>query len=280
MTISISTWLSDAATRIVSHSPALDAELLLAWRLQKNRAYLRAFAEQSIPTLLLPTLQQDIDRLAEGYPLAYLMGKKAFWDMDLIVNEATLIPRSDTETLIEAAIQYLSADFNGTIIDLGTGSGAIAIALSRVFPQATIYAADISTAALAVAQENAKHWQKSEITFVHSDWLTPLDKQSLPTLFDVIISNPPYIEEDDKHLPALQFEPLTALSAPQHGLAAISSIIEQADVRLSHGGRLIIEHGYNQADAVPALLNTAGWQALTTHRDLSGQPRMTTAVKK
>ncbi len=273
----INRWLAQATERLGGDSPSLDAELLLADRLGKSRSYLLAFSEQLLPPQLLTQLAADMEQLAGGYPLAYLLGKKAFWDMELRVTPATLIPRPDTETLIELAQTLLPADTTAKMIDLGTGSGAIAIALSRIFPKANITATDLSAEALAVAQQNAREWQIAPIKFQQTSWLTGFERPQ----FDLIVSNPPYIAEDDWHLQHLTAEPQTALCAPDAGLADLKTLIAQATRCLKPAGWLLLEHGYDQGQAVRALFEQAGcWQQIQTHRDLGGNERVTGARLK
>ncbi len=274
--MNINDWLNQQSARIPTDTPRLDAELLLAARLGKSRAYLFAFADEAISSENLAQLECDIKQLASGYPLAYLLGKKAFWDMELRVTEATLIPRADTETLLEIAETLFPHDTRAKMIDLGTGSGAIAIALSRIFPHAHITATDMSTEALAVAQENAKAWQGAEVHFMQNSWLAGFDADS----FDLIASNPPYIEENDPHLAALRYEPISALTAPQRGLADIQCIISQAQTVLKPHGWLLLEHGYDQGQAVRDLLSGSPWPEVQTRRDLGGNERITMAKKK
>lgn len=258
------------------HRTALDIELLLAERLGKNRAYLVAFADTKLSETLLSQLSHDIEKLDSGYPLAYVLGKKDFWDMTLSVNEHTLIPRADTETLIEKMITLFTSSTAAHMIDLGTGSGAIAIALSREFPNANITATDLSEKALSIAKTNAKQWQKAPIHFVQSSWLTAFAPQS----FDAIISNPPYIEENDVHLTALRYEPITALTAGQQGLADIISIIEQSIQVLKTNGWLLLEHGYQQGQAVrQQFQQSKHWQHIATYKDLGGNDRITIAQR-
>ncbi len=283
----IADWLNHATNNIKSDTPKLDAELLLAHYLGKNRAYLLAFADEPIADDLLPILTDKIKQLAKGYPLAYLLGKKAFWDMELNVTEDTLIPRADTETLIETCEKLLPPDFDGNLLDLGTGSGAIAIALSRVFPKTSITATDNSPDALSVAKQNAKDWQIAPITFVCANWFTPIatDKSSTNTdkafpnnHFDMIVSNPPYIEENDEHLPNLAYEPITALTATDNGLADIKIIIQQSAEKLKNGGYLLLEHGYNQGEAIRNYFALfPHWQSIQTIKDLGGNDRVTMA---
>ncbi len=273
--MTIEAWLSCQSQRIRSDSPRLDAELLLAERLGKTRAYLLAFGDQDIPEAVLKRLDREADQLSAGYPVAYLLGKKAFWDMELNVSPATLIPRADTETLIEVVQTLFPADTQATMIDLGTGSGAIAIALSREFINAAISATDISDDALVIAKSNAARWQTAPITFFKRAWLTGFPPQS----FDLIVSNPPYIAEDDVHLGHLHGEPLTALTSGEQGLADIKTIIQQSQTALKSGGWLVLEHGYRQGQAVRRLLANAGWQQVKTSKDLGGNERITAARK-
>lgn len=270
-TLSIQSWLTQAAERIDSDSPQLDAELLLADRLGKSRSYFIAFGDDRLSSVVLAQLENDIEKLENAYPLAYVLGKKAFWDMELWVTEATLIPRADTETLIEVAQTLLPSDTNARWVDLGTGSGAIAIALSRIFPNASITATDISKDALAVAKQNASVWQIAPIEFLQNSWLTGFGAGH----FDVIVSNPPYIAENDTHLQALTYEPITALTAARKGMADIETIIEQAQTVLKSGGWLLLEHGYDQGQAVRELLVSAVWANVQTHKDLGGNGRIT-----
>lgn len=279
----IATWLASVIPQISSTAPILEAELLLAHHTGKNRAYLRSFDETALRDLLstqaLQQLNNDIIQLSKGYPLAYLLGKKDFWDMTLTVSHDVLIPRADTETLIEVVGHLLPNNFAGHLIDLGTGSGAIAIALSRIFPQSQITASDINKKALKIAKANAKQWQGAPITFVHADWFKSFEKNTLDhTIFDVIVSNPPYIAKDDKHLPALKNEPITALTADDNGLADIKTIIKQAQCHLSFGGWLVLEHGYDQANTIRTFLNQQpGWQSIRSYRDIAGHERITVA---
>ncbi len=281
--ISISDWLNYATANIKSESPRLDAELLLSHHLGKNRAYLLAFADEFLPNELLPILTDKVKLLATGYPLAYLLGKKSFWDMELTVTEDTLIPRADTETIIEICEKILPIDFNGNVLDLGTGSGAIAIALSRLFTKATITATDKSRKALSVAKLNADDWQIAPINFACADWFPPLDNNCADEVFpnngfDVIISNPPYIEENDIHLKSLSYEPITALTAADNGLADIKTIIEQASNYLKNNGYLLLEHGYNQGNSIRDYFSTfPHWQNIQTMQDLGGNDRVTMA---
>ena len=282
---SILHWLNKAIPKINSDNPSLDAELLLCHYLGKNRAYLQAFSEQIILDILLKKLESSLQRLSTGYPLAYVIGRKNFWDMTLNINEHTLIPRSDTETLIEACEKLLPPHFTGNLLDLGTGSGAIAIALSRVFPKSTITATDSSEKALLIAQENAINWQESIIQFMHLNWFSEFDDTSphirlLDNHFDVIVSNPPYIEKNDPHLENLSHEPIMALVADEDGLAGIQKIIVDSVKKLKNNGWLLLEHGCNQGFSVRQIFHRAStWQNIQTIRDLGNNERVTLAQK-
>lgn len=275
--MTIAQWLTTAASQLTTDDAPFAAERLLAERIGKNRAYLHVFPDTSIPSDLQTQLTQELNQLANGYPLAYILGKQAFWDMELRVTEATLIPRADTETLIEVAQILLPAETTAKMVDLGTGSGAIAIALSRVFPRASLIATDMSAAALEVAKANATRWQISPIQFKQTPWLQGFSAATV----DVIVSNPPYIAEGDTHLPALQYEPISALTASNQGLADIQTIIEQAKTVLKPQGWLLLEHGYDQGQAVRELLDShhSTYQGIKTHRDLGSNERITVAQR-
>lgn len=273
--MTIEQWLVTATNTVVADDPAVVAEILLAERLGKNRAFVSAFPETVLSESQQKQLSQDLTRLAGGYPLAYLLGKKSFWDMELHVSEATLIPRADTETLIEVAQMLFPADTTANIVDLGTGSGAIAIALSRVFAQSTVTATDISKSVLDIAQLNAANWQIAPIYFKQTEWLAGFANSA----FDLIASNPPYIAENDGHLSALKYEPQIALTAEKNGLADIETIVLQAQTALTSSGWLLLEHGYDQGQVVRDLLANRHWQAIKTHRDLGGNERITAAQR-
>lgn len=273
--ISIQTALEKATQLLAasSESATLDAEVLLYSILQKQRSYLRAW-----PDKILDNQQADLFWLAvtkreQGQPIAYITGLREFWSRDFQVSPAVLIPRPDTELLIECALKLIPINQPYNLIDLGTGSGIIAITLAAERPQANVAATDISEAALAVAQSNAKHHDINRIQFYASNWFShvPLD------LFDLIVSNPPYIAESDPHLRDgdLRFEPQTALVAPDDGLRDIKILADQARHRLQLGGHLLIEHGYNQQDAVQNIFKDFRYENIQTYLDLSKQPRVT-----
>jgi release factor glutamine methyltransferase len=250
----------------------LDAELLLLHVVKKPRSWLFTHADD-VPDMDVQTdYARLLDRRANGEPVAYITGHRGFWSLDLEVTPATLIPRPETELLVELALQRLPDDAACSVADLGTGSGAIALAIARERPHARVVAIDASADALAVARRNAQRHAISNITFVHGDWLAPLAGQQ----FDLIVSNPPYIETADPYLGQgdLRFEPISALASGLDGLDDIRRIVRDAPARLHPGGRLLFEHGWNQGDASRALLHEAGYVEVFTARDLEQRDRV------
>lgn len=240
-----------------------DARLLLAEASGFSQASLIASPEKELPAEAEARFRDFAERRRKGEPVAYIVGHKEFYSLDLAVNPAVLIPRPETELLIELALQR---EFRNAV-DLGTGSGAIALALKKHRSSAKITAVEASAAALAVAQRNAaKHGLQVE--FVHGQWL-----QSLAT-FDLIVSNPPYVAENDPHLADLGFEPRSALVSGGDGLDAIREICREARAHLNPGGWLLLEHGMGQDAAVRALLEGAGLESIATWPDLAGIPRV------
>lgn len=258
-----------------SDTADLDAYLLISHVIQKTREQLYAD-----PALLMTTEQkarcdQLLQRRLTGEPMAYLLGCKSFWTMDLHVSLDTLVPRPETECLVQWILSEFKDQTNLTIAELGTGTGAIAIALALEKPYWQIDATDQSHSALTIAKNNAQHYYTKYITFFQGDWCAALPKKN----YDVIVSNPPYIAENDIHLTKLTFEPRAALVSGADGLNAIRTIIQQAKKYLCANGVLVLEHGYDQATAVCALLKNAGYQNISSHRDLSGVSRFVTARK-
>jgi len=268
--------LNAAKSQLVNSDTAqLDAEILLALVLNKQRSYLRAYPEEKLDQDALQKYTQLIAQRAAGEPVAHLTGKREFWSLDLQVTPDTLVPRPDTELLVETALQYLK-EIKTTPIqlaDLGTGSGAIALALASECQQCDITATDLSTAALAVAKSNASQLQLNNIKFIHSNWCSAFSNNEY---FDIIISNPPYIAKDDPHMltPELKCEPEFALTSGKDGLDALRSITTQAPRFLKHGGWLLVEHGYDQADAVRNLFHKNGFKNVETKQDLSNNDRV------
>lgn len=224
--------------------------------------------------------EAGVIKMQQGVPLAYLTGQQAFWSLNFMVNEHTLIPRPDTEVLIEQVLNWISTQpaqvSNKRLLDLGTGSGCIAISLAHELKKDNwqVVAVDLSSEALSVAQHNAELNSVDNVKFVQSSWYNELSTQDT-SLFDIIVSNPPYIDEADEHLARLVAEPISALSAPNHGLADIEQIVQQATNYLRSGGLLAIEHGFDQGRAVRQLFLENGFESVTTVQDYGGNDRVT-----
>lgn len=252
----------------------LDAQLLHLFALGRashDRAWLLTHDTDELGDDVLARLEPLLQRRATGEPLAYITGTREFFGLPLQVDARVLDPRPDTETLVEWALERMPADAACDVIDLGTGSGAIALALQHQRPQARVSAVDASPEALAVARANAQRLQLP-VRFIHSHWL-----REIQGTFDLIVSNPPYIRANDPHLAALTHEPLQALASGADGLDDIRAIIEHAPAHLKPGGWLLLEHGYDQAETVRALLTQAGWQNAQSRQDLGGIERCTGA---
>jgi len=252
-------------------TPRLDAEVLLARVLGRPRAYLIAHAEQTIDATAAAQYQALLTRRAQGEPVAYLTGEREFWSLALEVNPDVLIPRPETELAVERCLA-LRAD-PATIADLGTGSGAIALALALERPEWRIIATDRSAAALRVARANARRHALRNVEFLQGDWCAPLRAHR----FDLLVSNPPYIAASDPALKALRFEPAAALSPGQTGMEALQRVVLQATAVLVSGGALVLEHGANQAADVALALVAAGFARVRCHSDLAGRARVTEA---
>ena len=271
----------------------VDAQILLLHSLQRplhDRAWLLAHDSDTLTPAQTNAWQDALQRRLSSEPVAYITGRKDFFGLTLAVDARVLDPRPDTETLVEWALTCLPefkpesrsestpAPSNGSprILDLGTGSGAVALALQHTRPDATVWAVDASEDALAVARANAARLQLG-VQFIASDWLNAVDVQHTGC-FDLIVSNPPYIAEGDPHLAALTHEPLQALTSGPDGLDDIRQIIAQAPSRLAPGGWLLLEHGWDQAAPVQALLREAGFEQVQSRRDLGGMERCTGAA--
>lgn len=275
---SIAQLLEQAAQSVqaTSDSAMLDAEVLLCHCLQQTRSYLRAWPERQPSSSQLAEFLGLVKKRSLGLPVAYLTGRREFWSREFLVSPDVLIPRPDSELLIELSLEILPPNQACKIIDLGTGSGILAITLAAERPQAEVIGSDISSGALTIAQRNADCLATTNVRFQQMCWLDDQDE----TGFDLIVSNPPYIAEDDPHLRQgdLRFEPQSALVSANRGLRDIEIIAEQSRRHLRVGGHLLIEHGYNQLEAVQAIFSHYGYAHVTTQRDLSGNPRVTSGV--
>lgn len=249
----------------------LDAQLLLLHVLDKpanQRGWLLAHDSEPLPSESAATLEKLVQSRLAGEPLAYLTGHKAFFGLDLRVDARVLVPRPDTETLVNWALEILDA--RQRVLDLGTGSGAIALALKASRPALDVHATDVSASALAVARSNANRL-KLDVSFLQGAWFAALPDTTQP--FNCIVANPPYIAELDPHLATLQFEPAQALSSGADGLDDLRQIIARAPKHLTPDGWLLLEHGYDQAQAVRHLLTQAGFASVQSRRDLAGIER-------
>jgi release factor glutamine methyltransferase len=275
---SIQTWLRKAAEQLsnVSETPDLDSEILLCFCLNKDRTFLRAWPEKSINTEQSNLFQTLISKRFNGMPIAYLTGEREFWSRSFKVSPNVLIPRPDTELLIELGLFFLSGKQNFKVIDLGTGSGILAITLAAERPSSNFIAVDNSSCALNIAQENADQHGAKNIQFSISNWFDEIFDDD----FDLVISNPPYIASHDPHLTQgdLRYEPRSALVSHENGLKDIRLIAEQSTRHLKRNGRLLIEHGYNQKNEVQTIFKALNYLKVCTYNDLSGLPRVTSGT--
>jgi len=264
---------TDTGTDVDTDAARLDAEVLLAHVLDKPRSHLCAWPERALTPEQATHYAALVARRAGGEPIAHILGRREFWSLDLDVTPATLIPRPETELLVELALARIPADAAPAVADLGTGTGAIALAVARERPRCRVTATDRSAAALEVAHRNAARLGIGGIDFRHGAWYAPLGAGR----YDLILSNPPYVRAGDPHLAQgdVRFEPPGALVAGTDGLDDLRSIVAGAPAHLHSGGWLLVEHGYDQGDAVAALFRAAGFADIGTVRDLNGQPRVT-----
>ncbi|HEN3629777.1 TPA: peptide chain release factor N(5)-glutamine methyltransferase [Yersinia enterocolitica] len=265
-------WLSQAAARFnQSDSPKRDAEILLSFVTGRARTYLLAFGETQLTAEQLAVLEPLAARREQGEPIAYLVGEREFWSLPLSVSSATLIPRPDTECLVEQALAHLPAT-PCRILDLGTGTGAIALALASERPDCAVMGVDIKADAVALARYNAKKLAINNVDFLQSSWFDLVSGR-----FTLIVSNPPYIDANDPHLNEgdVRYEPHSALVAEAEGIADLAEIIRQSPAYLEVGGWLMLEHGWQQATAVQELLNNSGFSAVMTYKDYGNNDRVT-----
>lgn len=255
----------------VSESPRLDAELMLARAIGLPRSFLVAHPEDELDDASIERFERTLSRRAAGEPLAYIEGQKEFWSLTLAVSPATLVPRPETEILVGQVIDLLPPDSEADVLDLGTGSGAIALAIASARPGCRVTATDRSEQALAVARLNARQLDLANVEFVAGDWTAPVRGRR----FDVIVSNPPYVAEPDPALATLRHEPRMALVAGREGLDALRILAAAcADVGRP-GATLFLEHGADQEEAVAELLARHGWTDVHNIRDYAGLPRVT-----
>ena len=261
----------------VSESWKLDAELLMAEAIEQSREYLFTWPDQELTQPQLKKFDDYCGRRLLNEPIAYILGRQAFWDFELIVNSSVLIPRPETELLVETALELLDNSVTAAVLDLGTGSGAIALALAANNKRWSVTAVDSSESALGVAADNAKLLQFSNIEFVQTSWCDGLPTEH----FDLIAANPPYVEAGDKHLSegSLPFEPIAALVAEENGLADIRAIAKQSRYCLKKNSWLLIEHGFQQKLAVEKILVDTGYANIECVKDLAGLDRLTKAQR-
>jgi release factor glutamine methyltransferase len=274
--LTISALLTAGAGHLASSgadAPALDAELLLAHAVGTRRARLKSHPEQIPEDAARVRYAELIDRRARGEPLAYIVGYKDFWTLRLAVSPAVLVPRPETELLVERALALKAENSAARALDLGTGSGAIALSLASERPQWHVTATDVSEDALDVARANAASHALTQVEFVKGDWFAPVSTRR----FDLVVSNPPYIGADEPELAALGYEPRNALSPGADALASLRAIVRAAPPHLEHGGWLLLEHGAAQAADVARELVVRGFRHVRSHRDLAGHERMTEA---
>ena len=260
------------AAQITSDTAQLDAELLLAFVLDKPRSYLYTWPDRTVEQAQAERYLTLLERRKQGEPVAYLLGRQGFWTLDLEVAEHTLIPRADTELLVEATLALGAADAPLQVLDLGTGSGALALALASERSLWQVTGVDRIESAVALAQRNQQQLQLTNVQFLVSHWFSAIAGQR----YDLIVSNPPYIADNDPHLQQgdVRFEPLSALVSGADGLDDIRLIITQAPSCLLADGWLLLEHGFDQAHAVRELLCQAGFVDVASQRDLSGHERI------
>jgi release factor glutamine methyltransferase len=259
--------------RAVSDSPRLDAEVLLTRALDVRSSYLIAHPEDTLDDAAIERYEQTVARRADGVPLPYITGEREFWSLSLMVGPETLVPRPETELLVELALRELSRYSGKRVLDLGTGSGAIALAIASERPLCSVTATDLSAAALAIAQQNARQLELANVTFALGNWAEAVAGRR----FDLIVSNPPYVREGDPAMEALRHEPKMALVAGSDGLDAIRVLARDCRGLLDRDGVLLLEHGADQEEAVAQLLRENGWTGIECFRDPGGRPRVTRA---
>ncbi|NRN29714.1 peptide chain release factor N(5)-glutamine methyltransferase [Photorhabdus heterorhabditis] len=266
-------WLKQATIQLsASDSPKRDAEILLGAVTRHSRTYILAFGETQISPKQFSQLETLLARRAKGEPIAYITGEREFWSLSLNVSPATLIPRPDTECLVEKALERLPLT-SCHILDLGTGTGAIALAIASERPDCRVIGVDINPDAVMLARGNAEKLKIQNVDFLASNWFSSLNNQQ----FGMIVSNPPYIDQADPHLSQgdVRFEPDSALIAAKQGIADLNTIIDLSRNFLLPDGWLLLEHGWKQGDVVRSLLSESGYQQVATFQDYGGNERIT-----
>ena len=274
---SLADLIKDVAARLeaVSDSPRLDAEVLLSLAIDVPRSYFFSHPEDEPDAAAIARLEKNLTRRLAGEPMAYITGSKEFWSLELMVTPATLVPRPETEVLVELALIEIPRDSEWHVLDLGTGSGAIACAIGKERPLCAITAVDRSIDALHVAEQNVRNHDLGNVECVQGDWTEPVQGRQ----FDLILSNPPYVEAGHSDLERLASEPLMALVSGDDGFDAIRVLASDCASILKDGSAVMIEHGCDQENGVVSILAAQGWSSIACHKDHAGLPRITTARK-
>ena len=277
-TISIAAAIAEATNRLSasSESARLDAEILVARSIGMPRSYLFAHPEDELDEMSLQRLDETLQRRSDGIPLAYITGSKEFWSLELQVSPATLVPRPETELLVELALREIPRNAEWQILDLGTGSGAIAVAIASERPACEVTAVDASADALLIAEQNVRHLDLPNVSCLQGDWTAPVADR----IFNVIVSNPPYVAAGDAALEALKAEPNMALVSGGDGLDSIRQLARDCQSIIANDGLLILEHGNDQQVAVAEVLANNSWRDIACVDDYAGKPRMTSARPK
>lgn len=262
---------AEARLAATSDSARLDAEVLLAHAVQKPRSFLYAHRDEPVTADTEAAFRSLVMRRSDGEPIAYITGVREFWSMPLKVTPDTLIPRPDTESLVEIALKIIDSSRARSIADLGTGTGAVALAIAKEKPHCRVTATDIHAATLSVAEANAHALSVDNVEFVLSDWTAAISDRR----FDLVVSNPPYVAADDEALADLRYEPARALESGPDGLDDIRRLVREVREIIAPGGWLLLEHGADQRDAVQRLLASAGWENIRAWNDYAGRARVT-----
>ncbi len=267
--------ITDAVERLApdSDSARLDAEILLCQTINMPRSYLFAHPEDVLDALTRDRFERLLKRRLDGEPMSYITGTREFWSRELLVSPATLVPRPETELLVELALAEIPREAEWQILDLGTGSGAIAVSIAAERLMCTITATDASADALAVAAENVRQADLANVICLKGYWTAPVTGR----LFNLIVANPPYVRSDDAALQDLRYEPLAALASGEDGLNDIRILATNCTALLAEDGWLMLEHGADQQIAVADILEAANWVDIACHNDLAGKPRVTVA---